>query len=1036
MGAFLTAVNDVLRDWFVDDIRNLNYEGRESPPTYEVVQLNSTKSSDFLVDGIRFIRQPAPPEQRASLRVEPRWYGLDVTTYGLRASGAAERLLASIQQRSRELNFLKGEAFALSGEFLPKTDETFADLFLEEKNAAAMTRVVTLINTRGKDLENRGVLLMGPPGTGKTLAARIVRNDAKATFIWVSSRDFHYSGSFGGFSQAFDLARECAPSVVVFEDIDNWLYETTVDLIKTEMDGVARSSGVVTMMTTNYPEQLPSALIDRPGRFHDVLRFDLPDDVARTKMLSRWLPSLSESDRSRAVKATAGYSGAHVRELARFAQIIADQDALPLGDALTSALTKLAEQRDLITATQRSGSRYRMAPNLTQKSSPVVHRAFSLVDIKAFDAQKRTFSGIATSPKPDRVGDVIEADGVTFTNPLPLLLYHDNRKPVGETVFGRPNSKGIPFDALISSIDRPGAVKDRLDEAIDSLSAKPPLIRGVSIGFRELEPPVFIKETGGYRYPKVEVVELSMVVIPMHQDATIDNLRSIAKSFHAGRAAIGTTASVPDSITPGASGTRRVTETRTGRTMKKSISDQIAAFEATRQAKAARMDEIVLKDDGTTPDEAEAQEYDDLEAEVRTIDAHLVRLRAAEKRSKETAKPAIGDTPERASESRGHVHVQVRERALPGTMFARYAMCMANSRGIPGEAIRLAKEHYPNCPGVLQLVEKTAVAGGATSGSHWLDDMVPYNIMQDFIEFLRPGSIIGKFGTPIPGIPGRSYPSLRKAGFNERVSGMSTGFTAGWKGEGLPALPSAAVTFNQSLTWNCMAALAVLTKEAIRFSNPNAEIQVRDDLARAVNGKLDLDFVDPAKASSGTTSPASITYGVAATPPSGTAATNLRHDLAVILALFATNNLDPSDIVLIMSGTMASNVSMMVNALGQPDFPLMSDAGGILAGKPVIVSEHLTAVGSPSTQTIIAVKASDVYLADDGVVTVEASDQASIEMVDTSSQSGLTGTGASLVSLWQAGLVGLMANREITWKKRRSTAVQYISPAAYAVPTS
>jgi hypothetical protein len=62
-------------------------------------------------------------------------------------------------------------------------------------------------------------------------------------------------------------------------------------------------------------------------------------------------------------------------------------------------------------------------------------------------------------------------------------------------------------------------------------------------------------------------------------------------------------------------------------------------------------------------------------------------------------------------------------------------------------------------------------------------------------------------------------------------------------------------------------------------------------------------------------------------------------------------------------------------------------AGGYFRGFPVITSEHLTSVGSPSTQTIIAVKASDVYLADDGVVTVEASDQASIEMVDTSSQS-------------------------------------------------
>jgi HK97 family phage major capsid protein len=278
---------------------------------------------------------------------------------------------------------------------------------------------------------------------------------------------------------------------------------------------------------------------------------------------------------------------------------------------------------------------------------------------------------------------------------------------------------------------------------------------------------------------------------------------------------------------------------------------------------------------------------------------------------------------------------------------------------------------------------------------------------------------------------GPNYPSLNRVGFNERVSGMSTGFTAGWVGEGLPALPSAAVTFNTSLLYNKVAALAVITKEAIRFSNPSAEARVRDDLAKAVNYKLDYDFVDPAKAASGTTSPASITNNVVATTPTGTTAAFARTDLATMLALFAANNLDPADIVLIMSAQMALQLSMMVNTLGNADFPEINMRGGQLRGFPVIVSENLTAVGSPSTQTIVAVKASEVYLADDGVVTVEASDQASLEMVDTSSQSAISGTGASLVSLWQTGAVGLLAMREITWKLRRATAVQYISPAAY-----
>ncbi len=657
----------------------------------------------------------------------------------------------------------------------------------------------------------------------------------------------------------------------------------------------------------------------------------------------------------------------------------------------------------------------------------MLNRAYSLLDIKSINEDERVITGIATTPEVDRMGDIVEPKGAEFKLPFPLLWQHDAEKPIGEVFYAKVTSAGIAIKAKIAKVDEPGILKDRLDEAWHSL--KSGLVKGLSIGFQSVES-ARIEGTYGMRFLKWLWLELSAVTIPANAGASIQTL----KHYDIGRPATGSE-TVRRSSLPGASGSSRVKRTDT-RMAKKTIAEQIKEWEATRAAKAARMDELVTKgaETGETMDEAEEQEHDGLDVEIKKIDKQLVALKAAEERAKATAVEVKGNEPIRDAglPVRAGARITV-ERNLPkGFLFARYAMCMAASRGIPGEAIRLAKEHYRDDPGVLALVEKTAVTGGATSGSHYLDDMVPYAVMNDFIEYLRPGSIIGKFGGPNPGAPGRNYPSLNKVGFNERVSGMSTGYTAGWKGEGLPALPTAAVTFNSSLTWNCMAALAVLTKEAIRFSNPNAEMRVREDLAKAVNGKLDYDFVDPAKAASGTTSPASITNNVVATAPTGTTAAFARTDFASLIKQFAINNLDPSDITLIMSSQMALQFSMMVNTLGNADFPEISMAGGYFRGFPVIVSEHLTAVGSPSTQTIIAVKASDVYLADDGVVTVEASDQASIEMVDTSSQSAISGTGASLVSLWQAGAVGIMANREITWKLRRSTAVQYISPAAYA----
>lgn len=641
-----------------------------------------------------------------------------------------------------------------------------------------------------------------------------------------------------------------------------------------------------------------------------------------------------------------------------------------------------------------------------------VQRAYSLLTVKAVDEEQRIIEGIASTPETDRMGDIVEPDGVQFKLPIPLLWQHDSEQPIGNVISASVTAKGISIRAQIAK-----GVLPQIDQAWALI--KSGLVRGLSIGFMGLEE-ADIVGTWGTRFTKWEWLELSAVTIPANADCSIQTI----KSFDVGLTA--------DKKPAGVSASRRVVKTlaKGAKTMKKSLADQIATWEATRAAKSARMDELLTKSGevGTTLDATEAEEHDTLDEELSEIDKQLVRLRKAEAREKAAAVEVKGNG---GLQARQGAVITVDRKLPPGILFARYAMCMGASRGIPSEAMRLAKNHYPDDPGVLAMVEKTAVTGGATSGTHYLADMVPYNVMNDFIEFLRPGSIIGKFGGPNPG-GGADYPSLRRVGFNERVSGISTGFVAAWKGEGLPAIPTAAVTFNQLLTYNQVAALAILTKEAIRFSNPSAEARVRDDLARAVNTKLDVDFIDPAKAASGTTSPASITNAVVAVTPTAATAAALVTDMTTLLKQFTTNDLDASDVVLIMSASQALQISMMTTTLGMTYFPNISMNGGSFRGLPVITSENLQGVGSPALNSIVAVKAGDVYLADDGVVTVDASDQASVEMVTSSSQSAISGTGASLVSLWQSGAIGLMATREITWAMRRAVSVAYISPAAYS----
>jgi HK97 family phage major capsid protein/HK97 family phage prohead protease len=655
----------------------------------------------------------------------------------------------------------------------------------------------------------------------------------------------------------------------------------------------------------------------------------------------------------------------------------------------------------------------------------MLNRAYSLLDVKSIDAEQRILTGIASTPEPDRVGDVMEPRGAQFKLPIPLLWQHKQDQPIGEVFEATVTKDGIAIRARIAKMDEPGPLKDRLDMAWQSITAK--LVRGLSIGFKPLKE-VYDKTRNGFDYPEWAWYELSAVTIPANASATIQSL----KSLDIGLAASG------DPATPkpaGASASSRVVSTRRDKPMKKSFADMIADCVASRKEKTDKIDALLTKsgEAGVTLDEPEQEEHDTLSGEVDQIDKQLVRLRSAEAREKAAAIPARGTSSDEGSDSRGvSTRISVEKKLPPGINFARYAMCMGMARGNPYEAKQLAKDNYGDDGQILikliDLQQKGAIGAANAQTAGWASELVPYNIMDDFIEYLRPRTILGKFGTTVNGT---TYPSLRRVPFNTRVSGFSSGTSAAWVGEGLPILLSKGVSMTDSLTWAKLGALAVLTKEEIRFSNPNAEAKVRDDLAAALVQKMDIDFVNPARVAVANVSPASVTWNTTPVLTTGATAAAFRTDFATLIGTFATALLSPEDVVIIMSTVDALNLSLMITSLGNQTFPGMTMSGGYLMGFPVITTTAMVATGSPSSTIIVAVKASEIYLADDGEATVEASDQASVEMVDSSSQSGLTGTGASLVSFWQDGLVGLKVVRAVNWKKRRSTAARYIYNAAY-----
>lgn len=157
-----------------------------------------------------------------------------------------------------------------------------------------------------------------------------------------------------------------------------------------------------------------------------------------------------------------------------------------------------------------------------------MHRAYSIIDVKGIDESKRAFSGTATTPSLDRVNDSINSLGAKFAKEIPLLHAHDSSRPIGFVRLGKATKAGIPFDAEIPVIHEPPTLKERVDVAFGEILHG--LVKAVSIGFRPLSMPKR-NEQGGYDFEDVEIMELSTVAIPAHQDALIHTVKSLDREL-------------------------------------------------------------------------------------------------------------------------------------------------------------------------------------------------------------------------------------------------------------------------------------------------------------------------------------------------------------------------------------------------------------------------------------------------------------------------------------------------------------------------
>lgn len=618
-------------------------------------------------------------------------------------------------------------------------------------------------------------------------------------------------------------------------------------------------------------------------------------------------------------------------------------------------------------------------------------RAYSLLTIKSFDDEQRIIEGIASTPEPDRRGDVLVPGGAEFTLPMPLLWQHKCDEPIGEVIAADVRADGIHIRAQLARVAEPGILKDRLDHAWQSIKAR--LVKGFSVGLKPLDATPLRKGDpyGPLHIRRWHWAETSAVTLPMNVQATILAIKSAAA----------TDSDLP--IVPGVSGLpivnfRKAPEMQT-------YTEQITANEAKRASIVASLNELMTKagGDGATLADDDAKQYDARSLEIKSLDAHLTRLREMEKINAAAAQPVVMP----ASPTLPTPVVQVKSQLPKGTVFVRYAMAMLAGRGDSMRALSFASRFRETTPEV-ELLVKAAVAPGDTVTPSWAGALVQMqNATDEFLELLRPATILGKI------------PGLRQVPFNTQVPVQTGGGTYAWVGQGAAKPVGKLALTTVGLGFSKAAGIIVITDELAKLSSPSAEAVVRADMIAGMAAFLDAQFIDPAVALVANVSPASITNGA----QTAASLDEPYKDLHKIASFFAANGIPLAGMTLIMSETNALTAGMVRDLAGSKLFPGLGANGGSAEGFSVIASN---AAGT----NVIGVHPQGILYADEGGVNIDVSREASV-MMDSAPVAGTT----AFTSLWQNNLVGLRAERMINWNRARPNSVYYLTDAVYSPGT-
>lgn len=123
----------------------------------------------------------------------------------------------------------------------------------------------------------RGILFYGRPGNGKTTLSKAISHTINAPVIYWQVNEFATSLSI---DRVFNDAMRLSPALLVIEDIDS-LPASCRSTFLNKLDGTTKNEGIFLIGTTNFPEKIDPALMNRAGRFDRT--YEIEDPTEETK---------------------------------------------------------------------------------------------------------------------------------------------------------------------------------------------------------------------------------------------------------------------------------------------------------------------------------------------------------------------------------------------------------------------------------------------------------------------------------------------------------------------------------------------------------------------------------------------------------------------------------------------------------------------------------------------------------------------------------------------------------------------------------